>query len=94
MDQKPTLEGIITVGVQALLLITVLFLGNRWLGIPLVVNATFCLLLLTGVVARAYRKHQEAVRTGIPRRHRTASWPLPHSSTCAPSSMTWLGGSR
>lgn len=33
------------------MLITVLFLGNRLLSIPLVVNATICLMLLTGMVA-------------------------------------------
>ncbi len=51
MNQKPTLERIITVGAQALLLITALFLVNRWLGIPLVINGAISLLLLTGVVA-------------------------------------------
>ncbi len=51
MNQKPTLERIITVGVQALLVITLLFLVNRWLGVPLVVNGAISLLLLTGVVS-------------------------------------------
>jgi hypothetical protein len=51
VNRKPTLERIVTVGAQALLLITVLFLGNRRLGVPPVVNVTVCLLLLTGVVA-------------------------------------------
>lgn len=51
MNRKPTFERIITVGVQALLVITVLFLVNRILGVPPVVNATISLLLLTGVVA-------------------------------------------
>jgi hypothetical protein len=51
MNQKPTLERIVTVGAQALLVITVLFLVNRWLGVPLVIDGAISLLMLTGVVA-------------------------------------------
>jgi hypothetical protein len=43
MNQKPTPQRIITVGA--------LFLVNRWLGVPLVINGAISLLLLTGVVA-------------------------------------------
>jgi hypothetical protein len=51
MNQKPTLERIVTAGAQALLVITALFLVNRWLGVPLVIDGAISLLMLTGVVA-------------------------------------------
>jgi hypothetical protein len=51
MNQKPTLESIVTVGALALLVISVLFLVNHWLGVPLVIDGAISLLMLTGVVA-------------------------------------------
>ena len=77
MDQKPTLERIITIGAQAFLLITVLFLGNRWLGISLVVNGTICLLLLTGVVAALVESVRRLCGDGAVCARRTASDSLP-----------------
>lgn len=51
MNQKPTLERIITVGMVALAVISLIFLFNRSLGVPPIINRVIALLLLTGVVA-------------------------------------------
>lgn len=51
MNQKPTLERIVTIGAQAFLIITLLFVVNRSLGVPPIVNRAIALLLLTGMVS-------------------------------------------
>ena len=51
MNQKPTLERIVTVGVVALAVISLIFLFNRSLGVPPIIKRVIVLLLLTGVVA-------------------------------------------
>lgn len=51
MNQKPTLERIVTVGMVALAVISLIFLFNRSLGVPPIINRVIVLLLLTGVIA-------------------------------------------
>ena len=51
MNQKPTLERIVTVGVVALAVIALVFLFNRSLGVPPIINRVIVLLLLTGVIS-------------------------------------------
>ena len=51
MNQKPKLERIVTVGVVALAVIGLIFLFNRSLGLPPIINRVVVLLLLTGVAA-------------------------------------------
>lgn len=51
MNKKPTLERIVTVSIQALLIIILIFIVNHRLGVPPLINRAIALLLLTGVVS-------------------------------------------